>query len=105
MNFQVDGKATLAQQEMQLQALETFFVEIIDYEAGADIKNDVMVKNISVVVSAPIKLQVVQAPTDLAKIGTDGSSIVFDRSVYVEGVKTRVLGVRAKTAEKAKPGV
>jgi hypothetical protein len=66
MNFQVDGQASLAQQEVQLQTIETFFVEVVDYNAGADTKNDVTVRNISGVVVSPIHLSVVATPTDLA---------------------------------------
>jgi len=95
MSFQVDGKATLAQQELQLQTLETFFVEIVDYSAGADSKNEVTVKNISGAVTSPIRLGAIQMPADLAKLAAGASSIVFDRTVFVQSKRQRVLGFRS----------
>ena len=98
MSFQVDGKVSLAQQEMQLQALETFFVEVIDYNAGADVKNDVTVKNIADPVASPIHLKAIQTPADLAQIATGGATIVFDRQVFADSQRQRVAGYRAAAA-------
>jgi hypothetical protein len=95
MNFQVDGKASLAQQEIQLQTLETFFVEVIDYNAGADVKNDLTLKNIPGPVASPIHLAAIVAPDGLAQLAAKEPTIVFDRTVFVEGQKKRVVGYRA----------
>jgi hypothetical protein len=98
MSFQVDGSVALNQQQNQLQAMETFFVEVIDYNAGDGTKNDVTVKDISGAVASPIQLKSIQAPADLAAIATQGATIVFDRQVFVDGAKKRVAGFRAATA-------
>ena len=94
MSFQVDGKASLEQQELQLQTLETFFVEVVDYNAGAGVKNDITVKNIPGPISSRIHLAVIQTPAELAEIATKASSIVFDRVVFVTGDLKRVVGSR-----------
>jgi hypothetical protein len=95
MNFQIDGKTSLAQQELQLQTLETFFVEVIDYSAGADVKNDITLKNISVPVASRIHLEAIETPAGLTQIGAKASTIVFDREVFVEGASKRVVGYRS----------
>jgi hypothetical protein len=95
MSFQVDGNAALDQQQNQLQAMETFFVEVIDYNAGDAMKNDVAVKNISAAVTSPIQLKAIGVPADLAAIAAKGATIVFDRQVFVSGAKRRVVGFRA----------
>ena len=94
MNFQVDGKTSLAQQELQLQSLETFFVEVIDYSGGADVKNDITLKDISVAV-ARIHLEAIETPAGLTQVAAKASTIVFDRVVFVEGESKRVVGYRS----------
>ena len=95
MNFQIDGKTSLAQQELQLQSLETFFVEVIDYSGGADVKNDITLKNVSVAVASRIHLEAIETPAGLTQLAAKVSSIVFDRVVFVEGENKRVVGYRS----------
>ena len=94
MSLQIDGNSDLPAQERQLQFIETFFVEVIDYTAGSNSNNDVTTKSIPGAVSAPLQLRQIGAQADLAEIAALGATIVFDRTVFVEGQRSRVVGFR-----------
>lgn len=94
MSFQTDGNAALAQQELQLQALETFFVEVIDFQAAANLRNNVVTKDILTPVPGPIRLRVVNTPADVASVANGAQAIVFDRVAFVAGKRERVVGFR-----------
>jgi hypothetical protein len=95
MSLQIDGASALAEQERQLQFIETFFVEVIDYVANADGNNDVTTKAISGPPAFKIHLQQVAVPADLTQAAASAKSIVFDRTVLVMGAKQRVVGFRS----------
>lgn len=94
MSFQTDGNSSLAQQELQLQALETFFVEVIDLQAGDNLRNDVTTKNVVVPLPTPLRLRTVQNSGELAQIAAGALAIVFDRVAFVAGHRERVIGFR-----------
>lgn len=94
MAFQTDGNSSLAQQELQLQALETFFVEVIDFQAGQNLRNDVTTRDVTSPVSSLLQLQVVHSPADVAAIAASAAAIVFDRIAFVQGTRERVIGFR-----------
>ena len=94
MSFQTDGSASLAQQELQLQALETFFVEVIDFQAGDNLRNDVTTQDIGGPVPAPLRLRIVQNAGELGEIAGGASAFVFDRIAFVAGQRERVIGFR-----------
>lgn len=95
MSLQVDGNASLAEQERQLQFVETFFVEVIDYTASSNGNNDVITRPIPGAVASILQLRQITAPSDLAQIAAAGSTIVFDRIVFVSRNRERVVGFRA----------
>jgi len=95
MSFQPDGNASLAQQELQLQALEAFFVEVIDFQAGQNSRNDVTTKDIAAPVPALLRLRTVQTSAEVAQVAAAALAIVFDRVAFVAGQKARVIGFRA----------
>lgn len=94
MGFQTDGNGSREAQELQLQALETFFVEVIDFEAGADTRNDVTTKDVMAPPAAPLQLRVVENPAQLAALAGAATAIVFDRVAFVAGARERVVGFR-----------
>jgi hypothetical protein len=94
MSFQTDGNGSLAQQELQLQALETFFVEVIDFQAGQNTRNDVTTKDVDGPVPGLLRLGIVQSSADVAKVAAGAVTIVFDRVAFVAGAKARVVGFR-----------
>lgn len=93
MSLQVDGNSSLPEQERQLQFVETFFVEVIDYLASTNGNNDVTTRPIPGV-TQPLQLQQIDNVEDLAAIATAGGTIVFDRVVLVLGNRERVVGFR-----------
>ncbi|MDX2149137.1 MAG: hypothetical protein SFV54_00250 [Bryobacteraceae bacterium] len=95
MSLQVDGKTSLPEQERQLQFVETFFVEVIDYVAASNGNNDVTTKSIPGAVAQPLQLKQIAAPADLTAIASAGATIVFDRVAFVLGARERVVGFRA----------
>lgn len=94
MSLQVDGNATIEEQERQLQAVETFFVEVIDYRAGEQNVNGVTTRDLPHLVDGSILLRQVPGQADLAGIIGNAAAIVFDRMVFVEGELKRVVGIR-----------
>lgn len=94
MSFQINGNGSLNQQELQLQALETFFVEVIDVQAGSNGLNDVTTKNVATPAAAPLRLSVVQSAAELAAVAAGAKAIVFDRIAFVAAQKERVIGFR-----------
>jgi hypothetical protein len=94
MAFQVDGNLSLEKQELQLQAIETFFVEVIDYQAGSNIRNDVTTKNVTTPVSSLLRLRVINNAADAADVASKAKAIVFDRVNFVTGKRERVIGFR-----------
>ena len=93
MGFQTDGNGTLAQQELQLQALETFFVEVIDFKAGDNVRNDVATKDVAEPMQQ-LHLRIVRTSSELATLAAGALAIVFDRIAFVAGRKERVIGFR-----------
>jgi hypothetical protein len=93
MRFQTNGNGTLAQQELQLQALEAFFLEIIDFRSGADGRNDVATQEVTEPVR-PLRLRIVQNSAELGEIAAAALSIIFDRVAFVAGQRERVIGFR-----------
>jgi hypothetical protein len=94
MTLQIDGNTSLQDQETQLQAVETFFVEVIDYQAGDNSKNAVTTSPISGPVASPIHLKTISSAAELAQVASGASGIVFDRVVFVAGQRQRVVGFR-----------
>ena len=95
MSLQVDGAKPLDEQERELQFVETFFVEIIDYTSNKNGNNDVTSKPIPAPVTFRIHLRQIATPADVASLSTTAKSIVFDRPVLVSGKTQRVIGFRA----------
>jgi hypothetical protein len=93
MGFQTDGNSSLQQQELQLQALEAFFVEVIDFQAGQNLRNDVVTKDVTTP-PVPLRLKVIQNPADVAAAAGGAQAIVFDRVAFVAGQRARVIGFR-----------
>jgi hypothetical protein len=93
--MQVDGTTSIAEQERQLQFVETFFVEVIDYLASSSGNNDVTTKAVSAPLAQPIQLKQVADASELATVAGAASAIVFDRVVFVLGARQRVVGFRA----------
>lgn len=94
MSFQTDGNGSLAQQELQLQAIETFFVEVIDYQAGDNLRNRVTTKDVLIPEPHPIRLSIIHNASELAQVAGQALAIVFDRVAFVAGQKERVVGFR-----------
>jgi hypothetical protein len=94
MSFQTDGRTSLTEQQLQLQALETFFVEVIDLEAGDNVRNDVVTKDVTAPPAAPLLLSVVRDPVALATVAAGARAIIFDRVAFVAGQRERIIGFR-----------
>ena len=95
MPLQVNGTDDLPAQERQLQFVETFFVEVIDYLAASNGTNDVTTRDIPGAVNGELKLRRIGSADELAEIVNAGARIVFDRTAFVEGNRQRVVGFRA----------
>lgn len=94
MSFQMDGNGTLQQQQLQLQALETFFMEVVDVRAADNsLRNDITTRDINTV-TPELQLKVVQDAAGVASIAAEASVIVFDRVLFVAGNRQRVIGFR-----------
>ena len=94
MGFQTDGNRSLAEQELQLQALETFFVEVIDLQAGNSGRNDVTTKDVLTPLPSPLRLRIVHNAGEAASVVAGASVMVFDRIAFVAGQRDRVIGFR-----------
>jgi hypothetical protein len=94
MSLQIDGNAAIDEQQRQLQFVETFFVEVIDYVASDDGKNDITTKPTTGQVPQPLQLHPVANTTEVAEIARSASTIVFDRAVLIDGQNQRVIGFR-----------
>jgi predicted metal-dependent HD superfamily phosphohydrolase len=94
MSFQTDGNATLDQQQLQLRALETFFLEVIDFQAADNNRNNVTTADVEAPLEHKLSLRVVADSAALAEIAAAAHSIVFDRQAFVAGQKLRVVGFR-----------
>jgi len=94
MNLQTDGQASLQQQEIQLQSMETFFVEVVDFQAGQGTKNDVITKSVAMPGSHRLQLKIIQNSVDLPQSLNGALTVVFDRVAFVAGQRQRVVGFR-----------
>ena len=96
MNLQTDGQSSLQQQENQLQSIETFFVEVVDFQAGSQgFKNDVITRSVGMPGAHRLHLKIVQSSADLPQAVNGALSVVFDRIAFVAGQRQRVMGFRA----------
>ena len=94
MSLQIDGNLTLAEQELQLQVIESFFVEVVDYVAGSHGNNDPTTKPVMAPVTPKIRIAAAANSAAVGQIATAASTVVFDRIAFVSGTKTRVVGYR-----------
>ena len=94
MSLQIDGNLPLGQQELQLQAIESFFVEVIDYQPSSNTMNRPVTSPVSVPGSNRIHLALAADSAAVAAIAGMAISIVFDRHVFVSGAMKRVVGFR-----------
>ena len=94
MTLQIDGNLTLQKQSIQLQTIESFFVEVTDYQASDNGRNDITTKDIDGSVEHRLQLRIVSGADELARLTAVASVIVFDRENFVEGRKQRVVGFR-----------
>lgn len=95
MSLQVDGSAPIDEQERQLRFIETFFVEVIDFDANSSGNNDVTVKPVPGLPTLKIHLQKVADAAAFTAVADAAKSIVFDRIVFVDSMRQRVVGYRA----------
>ncbi len=95
MSLQIDGNFPLGQQELQLQAIESFFVEVIDYQPISNTMNHPVTSPVSVPGAHHIQLALAANSAAVGAIASTAISIVFDRVVFVSGTLQRVVGFRA----------
>ena len=95
MSLQIDGNLPLGQQELQLQAIETFFVEVVDYQPISNTMNQPLTSPVSAPGAHRIQLALAANSAAVGTIASAAISVVFDRVVFVSGVLQRVVGFRA----------
>ena len=95
MSLQIDGHFPLGQQELQLQSIEAFFVEVIDYQPINNTMNQPITSPVSEPGAHRIQLALAANSAAVGAIASTAISIVFDRVVFVSGTRQRVVGFRA----------